>query len=441
MRIPKKTPKYNFRNNIGMIARSPSEAEYPNLWKGLTGWWSANVKSTPPKDGLKSLAYDPTESLGPIDLSYTTPAGSYGIVAGPRGWRVDFSGNLNGGGWSTTNQNTIGSTELNDFTIMIGCKLDSTVTDTHYLYRQGYTQVGCQYYPGSYNVRFYDFEDIAYTSDYSMPNNDDFAVLGHRSWYGSDDKDHFINGVRVGGRNGGYYGGGGDIRIGDGTYSSMWFDWFATWRRALSDEEIWRLYSDVDYTPLTRKVTFQYRPISYPTNYPLKKTEYTFNTTLTSQSTGLLQSSPTLADNDVQVSKDGGAFTKLTNLPVVSPAGTAQVKVTLTDDEMDADIVGVQFQDQAGAEWSDKFIEIKTDVITGGTVKTGSTTTVVTTSLAEATDDHFNDMFIKMIDGALAGQSRKISDYSGADKTITVATAFTDIPADHDHFVILGRSE
>ncbi len=182
-------------------------------------------------------------------------------------------------------------------------------------------------------------------------------------------------------------------------------------------------------------------PISYPTKYPIKNTEHIFSVALTSQSTGLLQSNPTLADNDVQVSKDGGTFTKLTNLPTVSPAGGTQVEVVLTADEMDADAVGVLFQDQAGAEWSDQFVEIQTSDKIGGEVKAGATTTVFSTTLSEATDDHFNNMFVHFVDGNLAGQCRKISDYSGADRTITVATAFTDTPAAHDHFIILARSE
>lgn len=69
------------------------------------------------------------------------------------------------------------------------------------------------------------------------------------------------------------------------------------------------------------------------------------------------------------------------------------------------------------------------------------TTTAFETDLAEASDDHYNGAFCVFYSGALAGQSRKISDYDGTSKVLTVATAFTEAPAAGDDFLILGRSE
>jgi len=66
-----------------------------------------------------------------------------------------------------------------------------------------------------------------------------------------------------------------------------------------------------------------------------------------------------------------------------------------------------------------------------------ATTSVFITDLTETTDDHYNNMTIIFTSGALAGQARRIHDYAGATKTITVYPAFTEAPADDDTFVIL----
>jgi hypothetical protein len=99
--------------------------------------------------------------------------------------------------------------------------------------------------------------------------------------------------------------------------------------------------------------------------------------------------------------------------------------------------------DAAGDEWCDLTINIQpVGWVTPSAVNdVSASTTVFVTDLTEATDDHYNNMFLVFTDGALQGQSRKISDYAGGTKTITLATALTDAPADNDPFIILGRSE
>lgn len=67
--------------------------------------------------------------------------------------------------------------------------------------------------------------------------------------------------------------------------------------------------------------------------------------------------------------------------------------------------------------------------------------TAFETDLAEASNDHYNGAFCVFYSGALAGQSRKISDYDGTTKVLTVASAFTEAPAAGDDFLIIGRSE
>lgn len=83
---------------------------------------------------------------------------------------------------------------------------------------------------------------------------------------------------------------------------------------------------------------------------------------------------------------------------------------------------------------ADKLAEGAKALVTG-TVSTSSTTTVITTNLTEATNDHYNGRTITFVTGVLAGQSAEITDYSGASKNLTV-TALTEAPSSGDTFVI-----
>jgi len=65
-----------------------------------------------------------------------------------------------------------------------------------------------------------------------------------------------------------------------------------------------------------------------------------------------------------------------------------------------------------------------------------ATTTSFVTNLTEASDDHYNDAVITFVTGNLSGQSRVISDYDGATKTVTLDEALTEAPADADEFLI-----
>jgi hypothetical protein len=94
---------------------------------------------------------------------------------------------------------------------------------------------------------------------------------------------------------------------------------------------------------------------------PKKNTEYIFYINLVSQAdTKLFQINPTLAAGDVKVSTDGGAEGNITTLPVVTPAGSAWVKVTLSAAEMNGDNINLKFSDVAGAEWCDVGFNIPT---------------------------------------------------------------------------------
>lgn len=87
---------------------------------------------------------------------------------------------------------------------------------------------------------------------------------------------------------------------------------------------------------------------------PVKGEAYTFYLTLVSvAASNTFQVNPTIASGDFQVSIDGGAFTNLSTIPVVSPAGSVGVLVSLSATEMDGDKLQVVGVDASGAEWLD----------------------------------------------------------------------------------------
>ena len=60
----------------------------------------------------------------------------------------------------------------------------------------------------------------------------------------------------------------------------------------------------------------------------------------------------------------------------------------------------------------------------------------MTTDLSEATDDHYINRSVVWLTGALAGQGRVITDYTGSNGKLTYA-ATTEAPSAADTFVIL----
>jgi hypothetical protein len=94
---------------------------------------------------------------------------------------------------------------------------------------------------------------------------------------------------------------------------------------------------------------------------PKKNTEFVFYLSLVSQSnTKIMQVNPTIAAGDFKVSTDGGSLSNLSTLPVVTPAGSKMVKVTLSASEMNGDNVTIVASDASGSEWADLTTNIHT---------------------------------------------------------------------------------
>jgi hypothetical protein len=72
------------------------------------------------------------------------------------------------------------------------------------------------------------------------------------------------------------------------------------------------------------------------------------------------QVNPTLAPGDAKISKDGGPLANLATLPVVTPAGSRLVRVSLSATELTCKQAVVQLVDAAGDEWQDQLLHIHT---------------------------------------------------------------------------------
>ena len=87
---------------------------------------------------------------------------------------------------------------------------------------------------------------------------------------------------------------------------------------------------------------------------PKKGVAYTFPLQVGDKNvSGTFKVNPTIAAGDFQVSKDGAAFANLATLPVVTPAGSSSILISLSVTEMGADKVEVVGKDVTGNEWFD----------------------------------------------------------------------------------------
>lgn len=201
---------------------------------------------------------------------------------------------------------------------------------------------------------------------------------------------------------------------------------------------------------------------------PKKNTAYTFYVALTNSINGQFQVNPTIAVGDFKVSTSGGAFVNLATLPVVEPAGSISVKISLSQSEMNANKIMVQCIDVAGSEWAEEVFFIDADDVNideivrsttpantlnvsaagraesnvkqlndsstalakmaalyDGAVATGTVLTVVSTADFTLTgtglsslDNTYDDMWLVMLDGPNKFVPRLISTYTGSSKRV-----------------------
>lgn len=166
----------------------------------------------------------------------------------------------------------------------------------------------------------------------------------------------------------------------------------------------------------------------------------------------------------VTLSKNGGAFGAAAG--AVSEigngwyalAGNATDRNTLGDLAVHATGTGADpFDGKYSIVPYDPFVKVDANVTSvDGTAaspapepyKTGSvndaaatTTAFVGDAALSATDDFYNGAVLSFTSGDLKGIARKVTDYVGATKTITLGTALPAAPANSVTFIIVGRIE
>lgn len=187
---------------------------------------------------------------------------------------------------------------------------------------------------------------------------------------------------------------------------------------------------------------------------------------------------------DVQISKDGGAFANVTNLPT-RIGTTAIFSIVLTATEMQATTIVVQLVDQDGPAFRDAALVIRTKIQIGqmdidasqltnttallatgvgsghgisavggatgldidgvlgqhvmrfNTATAGGASTITLDASASTTNDYYNGALIMIVGGTGAGQARVITDYVGGTLVATVHKAWATNPANGSVFVIL----
>lgn len=99
-----------------------------------------------------------------------------------------------------------------------------------------------------------------------------------------------------------------------------------------------------------------------PYNPPVKNEDFKVRIALADYAVpGDFKSSPSIAEGDFKVDKDGGGLTNLSTIPTVSPSSSVCVLIQLSSTEMNADVVTIVGVDQTSPkEWCDFVLSIPT---------------------------------------------------------------------------------
>ena len=106
--------------------------------------------------------------------------------------------------------------------------------------------------------------------------------------------------------------------------------------------------------------------------------------------------------------------------------------INVTGGVVDADVLAISTSTDA----ADKLEASAETIVTAAAAAGTLSTTQMTTTLTEVTNDHYNGRIIIWTSGVLLGQATDITDYNGVTKMVTY-TAVTEAPGDGDTFNIL----
>ncbi len=135
---------------------------------------------------------------------------------------------------------------------------------------------------------------------------------------------------------------------------------------------------------------------------------------------------------DVKIGKNGGALSNTGSLPVEVALGV--YALTLTAAETNASWIHITVRNAA---MQPQDISGSMSEQPAASVVSGSAAAFVT-DLTSVIDDFWKNSIVCFTSGALAGQVRKVTAYTGATKTLSFADPFTAAPGASDLFILIN---
>lgn len=153
----------------------------------------------------------------------------------------------------------------------------------------------------------------------------------------------------------------------------------------------------------------------------------------------------TFSGAEIQVSKVGAAFANATNVAAATQQSDGSYYVELAAAELDTlGSLRVKIE-KTGCRlaWVDAWVDAVTPqlAVAAAVAADGSnSTTTFKTDLASSVNDFYNGDYILFVSSsALNGQVRKVVDYVGSTKFVTVSPPTTVAPTSGDKFVLINH--
>lgn len=86
------------------------------------------------------------------------------------------------------------------------------------------------------------------------------------------------------------------------------------------------------------------------------------------------------------------------------------------------------------------YVNEENTIQNSGTAQAGGATSITLAAGASASDDEYNDFYVRITGGTGEGQSRRITDYDGTTKVATVASAWGTNPDGTSTYEVFGQS-
>lgn len=153
----------------------------------------------------------------------------------------------------------------------------------------------------------------------------------------------------------------------------------------------------------------------------------------------------TFSGAEIQVSKAGAAFANATNVAGATQQSDGSYYLELAAAELDT-VGALRVKvEKTGCRlaWVDAWVDPVTPqlaIAAAVTADAGNSTTSFETDLASSVNDFYNGAFLLFVSAsALTGQVRKVVDYAGSTKIVTVSPPLTVTPTVGDKLVLINH--